>query len=576
VLFRSLKPDYAEAHNNRGNALRALNRPMEALASYDKTIALKPDYAEAHNNRGNVLLDLKRPEEALISYDKAIALKPNDAGAHFNQSLCLLLLGRFEQGWRQYEWRKKRDEPIAARPYPQPLWLGNENIAGKTLFLWWEQGFGDTIQFCRYANLVEARGAKVIISVQQPLHRLLQQISPTILVINQNETPTYFDYHCPLLSLPLAFRTSLETIPAQAQRLKADDALRSTWSARLPPKTKPRIGVVWRGGTIHKNDHNRSIELGQFLTIVGADADWVCLQKEIRDTDAAVFHEDSRIAFFGDDLKDFSDTAALLDLMDLVITVDTSVAHLAGAMGKPVWVLLPYNPDWRWQLDRNDSPWYPSARLFRQPEIGNWTAVLDEVKSELRSIGSPLSGVSKIKAIKQINKNSPSQTVTKVIQAALARGLTLHQQGKLIDAERIYKEILQQQSTNFDALHLSGAVALQSRRPKDALELISKAIALNPESAAAHSNRGNALRNLNRPEEALASYDKAISLEPSFADAHNNRGNTLKDLERLEEALTSYDRAIMLKPDYAEAYYNRGTVLRDLKQIGRASCRERV
>ncbi len=297
----------------------------------------------------------------------------------------MLLLGRFEQGWRQFEWRKKCGGPIAARCYPQPLWLGEEDIAGKTLFIWCEQGLGDTIQFCRYAKLAEARNAKVIMSVQEPLRGLLKQISPTIQIINQGEVPTDFDYHCPLLSLPLAFRTTLETIPAELQYLKADEELRVAWAARLSPKTKPRLGLVWSGRTTHPNDHNRSIELEQFIPILGSHLDWICLQKEIREKDLALLRQLGHIAFFGDELRDFSDTTALLTQMDLVVTVDTSVAHLAGAMGKPVWLLLPYDPDWRWLLDRDDSPWYPSARLFRQQEIGNWAAVIDQVANELRS-----------------------------------------------------------------------------------------------------------------------------------------------------------------------------------------------
>jgi tetratricopeptide (TPR) repeat protein len=382
----ALKPDFAEAYNNRGIALANLNRPEDALANYDKAIALKPDFAEAYNNRGMALADLNRPKDALASYDKAIALKPDFAKAYFNQSLCLLLLGRFEQGWRQHEWRKKTDKPIAARSFPQPLWLGEENIVGKTLFIWWEQGFGDTIQFCRYAKLVEARGAKVVMSVQQPLRGLLNQISPTIQIIDQDEVPTDFDYHCPLLSLPLAFGTTLETIPTQQPYLKADEKLRLAWAARLPPKTTPRIGLVWSGRTDITLLNHRSIELEQVLPILSPDADWVCLQKEVREKDLAVLRQLVRIPFFADDLRDFSDTAALIDLMDLVITVDTSVAHLAGAMGKPVWILLSYNPTWRWLLDRNDSPWYPSARLFRQQKIGNWTGVIDEVRDQLRSV----------------------------------------------------------------------------------------------------------------------------------------------------------------------------------------------
>jgi hypothetical protein len=221
--------------------------------------------------------------------------------------------------------------------------------------------------------------------VQQPLYGLLTQISPTIRILKQNEEPKDFDYHCPLLSLPLALGTTLETIPAEQHYLKSDEELRSIWSARLPPKTKPRIGVVWSGGTAHTKLYYRSMELQQFLAIFSPYAEWICLQKEISEKDFAILRQFGRIAFFGDDLRDFSDTAALLDLMDLIITIDTGVAHLAGAMGKPVWILLDYNCDWRWLLDRDDSPWYPSVRLFRQQQIGNWATVTDQVENQLRS-----------------------------------------------------------------------------------------------------------------------------------------------------------------------------------------------
>ena len=380
------KPNQFDALHLLGVIALQTGHPERAIELIGKAIALRPDYADAHYNRGLALQDLKRSDDALTSYDRAIALKPDYAEAYWNQSLCLLLLGRFEQGWRLYEWRRRLHERIAAHSFPQPLWLGEEDIAGKTLFLWWEQGFGDTIQFYRYAKLVEARGAKVIMSVQMPLRGLLKQISPTIQIINPHELPTDFDYHCPMLSLPLAFQTTLETIPAQQQYLKADEELRFAWSARLPPKTNSRIGLVWSGRTDSKSDYNRSMQLQQFLPILSADADWICLQKEIKEKDLGVLRQDGRIAYFGDDLRDFSDTAALLDQMDLVITIDTSVAHLAGAMGKPVWVLLHYNSDWRWLLDRDDSPWYPSARLFRQQQIGDWAGVIDRVGSELRSV----------------------------------------------------------------------------------------------------------------------------------------------------------------------------------------------
>jgi tetratricopeptide (TPR) repeat protein len=379
-----LKPDFAEAHNNRSIAFTYLMRPSEALASCDKAIALKPDFPEAYNNRGNILQDLRRVEEALAAYEKATALNPDYVEAYNNRALLLLLMGRFEEGWREHEWRKKRrDGAIAADSYSRPLWLGEENIEGKTIFVWSEQGFGDTIQFCRYAKLLEARGAKVIMSVQQPLLALLKSISPTIEVTDYNAAQ--FDYHCPLMTLPLAFRTSLDSIPAEPRYITADAELRFGWEGRLPGKTKPRIGVVWSGSATHKI-YNRSMPLEIFLTLLDLGADWVCLQKEISEKDIAALRQDGRMAFFGDDLRDFSDTAALLDLMDLVITIDTSVAHLAGAMGKPAWILLPFNADWRWLLNRNDSPWYPSLRLFRQHAPDDWIGPIAHVKTELLKI----------------------------------------------------------------------------------------------------------------------------------------------------------------------------------------------
>jgi tetratricopeptide (TPR) repeat protein len=380
----ALRPDFAEAHNNRSIALTYMMRLEEALASCDKAIALTPNYAEAYNNRGNILQDLKRFEEALVAYEKAVALKPDYGVAYNNRAYLLLLMGRLDEGWREHEWRKKkRDGPIAANTYDQPLWLGEENIEGKTIFAWWEQGFGDTIQFCRYAKLLEARGTKVVMSVQSPLLALVKSISPTIEVIDHDAAE--FDYHCPLMSLPLGFHTSLDSIPSEPRYLTADAELRVAWEGRLPSKTKPRIGVVWSGSASH-GIYNRSIPLETFMALLHPGAEWICLQKEINDNDLVMLGQDGRVIFFGDDLRDFSDTAAVIDLLDLVITIDTSTAHLAGALGKPVWILLPYSADWRWLLDRNDSPWYPSVRLFRQREIGNWNHIVEDVKTELQTL----------------------------------------------------------------------------------------------------------------------------------------------------------------------------------------------
>jgi tetratricopeptide (TPR) repeat protein len=391
----ALRPDDVPAYSNRGNVRLELANIEDAIVDFDTAIALQPDYAPAHCNRGNAMVALLRLSEAAACFRTAIALQPDYGEAHWNDGLRLLLTGQFEQGWRSYEWRKQLKYPVAVRPYPQPLWLGEQDIAGKVLFIYWEQGLGDTIQFYRYAKLAEARGAKIVMEVQHVLHGLLTQLSATIQLITPDETPSPFDYHCPLMSLPLAFGTTLATIPAEPYYLWADETMRAIWSARLDashasPIKKPRIGIAWSGSADHHHDHLRSLTLATCLPLLDQDADWICLQKEIRDTDSAARQRAASLRSFSDELGDFSDTSALVDQMDLVITVDTSVAHLAGAMGKPVWVLLPYSPDWRSLLDRDDSPWYPSAKLFRQPRVGDWDSVIDQVARALASINIPV------------------------------------------------------------------------------------------------------------------------------------------------------------------------------------------
>lgn len=378
-----LDPRIAEFHNNRGSALRDLNRPAAALSSFEAAIALRPTYAKAHRNRGATLYSLNRPEEALASFDKAIELDPTSAAARVNRSHALLLCGRFDIGWREYEWRKSGWPGSIARFEPQRLWLGETSPAGKTLLVHAEQGLGDTIQFCRYAKLLQDSGASTILSVQRPLTLLLRTLSPNVQVIDVTDPLPRFDHHCPLLSLPLAFRTTLESIPAEPRYLHADADRRGDFEALLGPRRKPRIGIAWSGNPQHDNDHNRSIAFEQLASLVSDDADWFCLQHEIQASDIPAFEACGQVRFHSTALKGFANTAALVELMDLVISVDTSLAHLAGALGKPVWILLPFSPDWRWLLGRNDSPWYPSARLFRQPKPGDWASVVDEVRARL-------------------------------------------------------------------------------------------------------------------------------------------------------------------------------------------------
>jgi tetratricopeptide (TPR) repeat protein len=378
-----INPELVQGYLWRSAALILLGQPDAALIVAETARKIAPQDASAHRGYGFALGNLNRMEEALVSYDHALSLQPDDREALWNRALALLVLGRFEEGWLAYEYRNLRHKTLAARKYPKPLWWGKEPLENQHLYVYWEQGLGDTIQFARYALLAVAAGARVTLSVQDPLRRLFQDCAPDVTVIGQNEAPAEFDLHCPLLSLPLAFGTRLETIPAFENgylTAPSEDVMR--WDQRLP-KGRRRIGLVWSGSQTHANDTNRSLALTKLLPLFTPDDDWVSLQKEIRDTDRAAL-EACGIMDVSGELGDFADTGALIASLDLVISVDTSVAHLAGALGKPTWVMLPFAPDFRWLLDREDSPWYPKMRLFRQSRAGDWDGVVARIGEALR------------------------------------------------------------------------------------------------------------------------------------------------------------------------------------------------
>lgn len=377
----ALRPDYVNAHVARGSALRALDRPKDAMAAFDRAISLQPGAPEAHYNRGSLLHMLGRHREALESFDAALALRPDYADAHVNRSLTLLLTGRLADGWREYEWRKRDWDPkLRADPGGPPL---TGDAPGRRLFLFHEQGLGDTLQFWRYVKLLDPSRVAISASVQAPLQSLLQRNTQGVEFVDAGRRD---DHHVALLSLPLMFGTTLETIPVRPAYLAADHTLKARFAAALGAPSKPRVGLAWSGSPTHLNDRHRSIAFDQLLPLLSEDVQWVALQDHVRPSDADAFGSSGRVSFHGDQLPDFDHTAALVDLTGLVITVDTSIAHLAGALGKPVWVLLPANPDWRWLLDREDSPWYPSARLFRQDRLGDWSSVIEAVRARLRSL----------------------------------------------------------------------------------------------------------------------------------------------------------------------------------------------
>jgi tetratricopeptide (TPR) repeat protein len=386
-------PQLAEVHYNKGSLLGAMGRYEEELAAYRKAIAIKPNFGQAYVNVGVALRDLHRFDDALLQFKKALSIDPSDAGARTNRAQTNLLLGEFEHGWREYEWRW-RDGTASHGFDPATLWTGAQAIAGKTVFVHHEQGLGDTLQFVRFADRLSAAGARVVLRVQDALLPLLRGYPGVAEVIGESAPVPPFDYHCPTMSLAFALKVRAADLAGAAPYLDADAASIAQWNALFDSKggedssraRRPRVGIVWSGNPGHVNDRNRSIPLSQLAALFDAKATFVSLQKAVRDADRASFSplvQRGALLDVAERLDTFADTAGLIAQLDLVISVDTAVAHLAGALGKPVWIALPFTPDWRWQLQRSDSPWYPEVRLFRQTVRGDWSHVVTEVRAAL-------------------------------------------------------------------------------------------------------------------------------------------------------------------------------------------------
>ncbi len=424
----ALKPAYAEAQSNLGYAMYALNRFDEALARLAQALALKPDYAEAHNNWGMVLHALNRHDEAIARYDQALALKPDYAEAQWNKGLALLALGRFREGWQLYEKRWQRKQAAALAEFDRPLWpgpgsgasaarhkssggrtgestsimprrraiarvkgfvqtlLGRGNAAiGVNLLLQYEQGFGDAIQMLRYVARLERDGVRCWIQAPPELAALAQRSFPLSRVVPIGQCPAEVQFRIPMLSLPLAFRTFCEAdIPSPVPYLVVDEGKKAAWAAPLTTPRRHTVGLIWRGRPTHKNDRNRSVPLQTLLPLFArGDIQFVTLQKNLTQAEFAELAQHDNVTVLDEELVSFDDTAAVVSVLDLVISVDSALAHLAGALGKETWVLLPFSPDWRWLLARSDSPWYPSARLFRQSSLGDWAGVVKDVAASL-------------------------------------------------------------------------------------------------------------------------------------------------------------------------------------------------
>ena len=427
----ALKRDYPEAWHNRGKALCELGQYEAAIASFDaiaahavnladvccdrgfalqqlaqldaaldhynRAISIQPAHVQAYTNRGVVLQQLNQADAALASHERAIALEPDFVAAYLNRGYTRLLVGDYANGWADHEYRLKspaRSLNALRRDFRQPRWDGSESIAGKTILLYAEQGLGDTLQFCRYVKLVAERGARVILEVQDPLHSLLAGLEGCDRVLTQGAAPPEFDCHCSLMSLPFAFKTTLATIPAQTPYLRSDAAKVRDWREKTGARHRRRIGLVWSGG--FRPDHpelwpvngRRNLPLKKLARLYRPDVEFYSLQKgQPAEAELADLTSDEwggpKPLDYTELLHDFSDTAAFIENLDLIIAVDTSTAHLAAALGKPVWLLNRFDTCWRWLQHRTDSPWYPTIRLYRQPSAGDWDSVVAAVESDL-------------------------------------------------------------------------------------------------------------------------------------------------------------------------------------------------
>jgi tetratricopeptide (TPR) repeat protein len=378
-----LSPDEGETYINLGNTLKEMGRLSEAVDIYQAAILRLPLNSAAHMNLGNTLYELGLPEAAEAAYSNAIKITPDFAEAHWNRGLAHLLHGAFTSGWPLYEWRFKHEVlRIQRKISVQPEWNGEDPIFGKTLLLYAEQGLGDTLQFARFARVLSGQGIKVILEVQPQLKTVLSTLECNE-IIAQGDSPPSYDFHFPLMSLPLALGITDQNIPYPERYLTPDPLTTLKWQDRLGAKCRPRIGLVVSGNPRHSQDHHRSIPLASLAGHFPSGFDVVLLQIETRPEDQKTARTLSSSAPISVDIEDFEDTAALCSLMDLVISVDTSVAHLSGALGVPTWVLLPYIPDWRWLLGRRDSPWYQSLRLYRQAEDRSWVPVIATVMADL-------------------------------------------------------------------------------------------------------------------------------------------------------------------------------------------------
>ncbi|CAK0744395.1 protein O-GlcNAc transferase [Gammaproteobacteria bacterium] len=613
------KPDYPDAHNNLGGALSDLGKLEEALACYRHAVHLVPKKVDFLINLAGMLQALGRVEQAITTLEQVISAHPGNAEAQWDLALARLLSGDFERGWKGYEWRWKAriDPPVFA----EPLWRG-EPLDGKTILLYTEQGYGDVIQFVRYIPMVVARGGRVLLEIHPDLKNLLDRMPGISQLVIRDEPRPHFDVQYPLLSLPYLFQTTLDTLPSSEFYLQPDPMRKKAWGERLKNYFGLRVGLVWGGNPNVKNDRWRSPRLAPVLPLLETSGvHFFGLQKGDGRKDLIGRDMPTSFVDLGEEIQDFADTAAILSNLDLLITSCTSTVHLAGALGRPTWVLLHFSADWRWFLKREDTPWYPSVRLFRQSGPHQWGALVNRIQTELSALvagdrtrllptpntDEPSTSLTSHKSsTRRVATPPPPILATKVrggragaaakASNLLAMAMEKYNKGSLSESQKLCEQTLKLAPERADAWTLMGALHRRAGRLEQAVLAYRRAIRLQPDYADAHGNLGNVLRAQEKWEEAIAAYQRAIAIRPrssgllgSLSDtlhtakrfpeaeeaarraieadpnatgAYLNLGNALKAQRQWEQAAESYRKALALDPQYVEAYCNLGQLLR--------------
>lgn len=528
-------------YHNRGNALLELGRWEEAIASYREALRRMPTFAEGYVTIATALQSLRKPYEAMASCHRALALDPDCAEAHWNLALALLQVGEFAQGWQEFEWRwKKRGFTTKPRTFLQPLWDGG-SLENRTILIHAEQGFGDTFQFSRYLPLLTEQGGTVIVECPESQKTVLAGVPGVSSCVAAGEPLPDFDCQLPVMSLPAVFQTRLETIPLDFPYIFPSLAALSTWTDKFTAADTVRVGLVWAGRK--KPDPDRTCPFENFAPLSGIPGvTFYSLQLDNEMSGSGEARHGFGLVDHTAEIRDFSDTAALIANLDLVLSIDTGVAHLAGALGKETWVLLPYAADWRWMLDRDDSPWYRDMRLFRQERAGDWQGVMASVRAAL------IARVSKFLAERDVR--SP------VLEAAYSDGHSLLQAGRVDEAEKPLVRALLLNPHIPEVFNALGVLCREKGKHREALGFFYSALACDPEYVDCHINLGNAFFGEDRLEEAEQAYRKALQLCPVDVRAHQNLGVVLQALGRLSEAEDSFRTALQIDPGYQTARWN--------------------